>query len=68
MINRYHLIGLRLASILGGIELPRLEREEGQTLVEYALILVFIALAVIAAITFLGGKIGSLFSSIATSL
>jgi len=39
-------------------------REEGQTLVEYALILVLIAIAVIFAVTFLSGQIEKVFSSI----
>jgi len=43
-------------------------REEGQTLTEYGLLLFFIAVVAIVAITFLGEQISSLFSSIATSL
>jgi len=37
------------------------DRESGQTLVEYALILTLIALASVAALTILGGKISGLF-------
>jgi Flp pilus assembly pilin Flp len=49
--------------------LARVSREEsGQGLAEYALILFFIAVVAIAALTFLGTDISSLLSSIATSL
>ena len=44
------------------------EREEGQTLVEYALIISLVALACIAALVFLSGKIQSLFSDAGNSL
>ncbi len=42
--------------------------EEGQGLVEYALILVLIAIAVIAILTTLGGQIRSTFSRIVSGL
>ncbi len=42
--------------------------ESGQGLVEYALILVLIAIVVIAALTFLGGQVSTVFSNIANSL
>ena len=45
-----------------------LREEEGQGLSEYALILVFIAIVAIAALTFLGSRITSILSSVATSL
>ena len=41
-----------------------LPREEGQGLVEYALILVLVAVVVIAILTLLGHAIGNIFSSI----
>jgi Flp pilus assembly pilin Flp len=44
------------------------EREEGQTLVEYALIISLIALACIGALIFLSGKIQQLFSDAGSSL
>ncbi len=43
-------------------------REEGQTLAEYALILVLIAIAVIAMLTLLGGNIGAILTRIANAL
>lgn len=61
-------IGLRLALILQGLSLPRLEREEGQTLAEYALILALIAAVVAGALTILAGDIKSLFDSIGSQL
>ncbi len=42
--------------------------EKGQGLVEYALILVLVAIVVIAALTLLGPRIGRIFSSINSSL
>ena len=56
-----------LAGICGAL-LARLEREEGQTMVEYAFLVAFIALVVLAAVTLLGSSISSLFNSIATHL
>ncbi len=43
-------------------------REEGQTLTEYGLLLFFIAVVAILAVTFLGREISTLFSTIGTSL
>ena len=45
-----------------------LPREEGQGLVEYALILVLVAVVVIAVLTILGPAIGDIFSRINTGL
>ena len=45
-----------------------LPREEGQGLVEYALILVLIAIVVIIILTALGGIIQNVFSSITSGL
>ena len=42
--------------------------EEGQTLVEYALILVLIVIVVIVVVATLGGTIQSIFSNVASSL
>ena len=51
---------------LDGFSLPR--RSEGQTLVEYALILVLIAVVVISTVAVLGGKVKSIFSNVASSI
>jgi pilus assembly protein Flp/PilA len=45
-----------------------LPREEGHGLVEYALILVLVAIAVIAILTLLGGQVSTVFSSITDAL
>lgn len=45
-----------------------LTREEGQGLVEYALILVLVAIVVIAILTLLGPQIGNIFSQIVNAL
>ena len=45
-----------------------LPREEGQGLVEYALILVLVAVVVIAVLTLLGPSIGNVFSSIISGI
>jgi Flp pilus assembly pilin Flp len=44
------------------------ERQEGQTMAEYALILGGIAVVVIAAIVFLGGRISDLFNDTGSSV
>jgi pilus assembly protein Flp/PilA len=44
------------------------DRESGQTLVEYALIIALIALAAIVALGFLSGRINNLFSRAGNSL
>jgi pilus assembly protein Flp/PilA len=43
-------------------------REDGQGLVEYALILVLIAIVVIGILTLLGGKVSQVFSEINSGL
>ena len=43
-------------------------KEQGQGLVEYAIILVLVALVVVAVVRLLGPKIGNTFSSINNSL
>ena len=45
-----------------------LPREEGQGLVEYALILVLVAIAVIALLTLLGDTVGDVFSRVVSAL
>jgi pilus assembly protein Flp/PilA len=43
-------------------------REEGQTLVEYAFLVAFIALVVLVAVQLLGTNITALFNSVATAI
>ncbi|MGQ9674321.1 MAG: Flp family type IVb pilin [Chloroflexota bacterium] len=45
-----------------------LKREEGQGLVEYALIIFLVAIAVITALTLLGTQVSTIFGNITTSL
>ena len=44
------------------------EDEEGQGLVEYALIILLVAIAVVGLLTALGGNVGNVFTSISTTL
>lgn len=60
MTEQYIKFTSRLASLL--------KREEGQTLVEYALLLVLIAIVVIAAVTLVGRKANNTFSAIGSAL
>jgi pilus assembly protein Flp/PilA len=57
---------LEFVRALAGLYLP--EEREGQGLVEYALIIVLVSIAVIVVLTLLGGAIGSVFSQITDSL
>ncbi len=43
-------------------------KEEGQGLVEYALILVLIAIVVIGVLTLLGGRVSAVFSGVTSSM
>jgi Flp pilus assembly pilin Flp len=61
----FEQIGLRIAMALNGVSL---RREEGQTLVEYALIIATISIGVTAAMLLLRGQIAQVFSDIAGSL
>ena len=67
MTQLQNMISARVALLLGGFSLS-LERDEGQTLVEYALILVLIAVTVTLALTFLSTQINSIFTTISNSL
>jgi pilus assembly protein Flp/PilA len=46
----------------------RLRRQEGQALVEYALIISLVAVALIGALTFMRGKMDGIFSQIGNAL
>jgi pilus assembly protein Flp/PilA len=48
-----------------GAFISRLQREEGQTMAEYALLVVVIAIVVLVAATTLGTSISSVFNSLA---
>jgi pilus assembly protein Flp/PilA len=48
--------------------MAKLQNEEGQGLVEYALIIVLVSIVVIAGLSALGTKVSSVFTTITTSL
>ncbi len=58
---------LDFVGALYGLFVPE-ETVEGQGLVEYALIIAFIAVVVIVAMVFLRGQISNLFSKVGNSL
>lgn len=60
-------IGLQIAG-LRNFSVDRLKRQEGQTLVEYALIIVTISIGVLVAMTFLKNQIVQVFSDIGNDL
>lgn len=59
---------MQLASNYAAQALNNLKREEGQDLVEYALILVFISIASIAALMALGPQIAAVYTQITETL
>ena len=59
---------LYLMVLLSALQAGLSDRERGQGMVEYGLIIAAVAIAVIIALFALGPKIGSLFSSTAASL
>lgn len=68
MTQLQNVIFTRLALMLGGLSVSSLKREDGQTLVEYALILVTIAVAVTVAMLFLRDQIVSVFTKIGSAV
>jgi len=70
-VKTIHSLPMRAYLALAGLgesfsELRR--REEGQALVEYALLLALIAVVSIAVLTVLGTKVSHIFSTISTKL
>ena len=71
LYNSYYFAEVFFLMILFGKEVRIMltsKKEQGQGLVEYALILVLVALVVIAALLILGPVIGNTFSMINSSL
>jgi Flp pilus assembly pilin Flp len=64
----FHTISLRIMAALQSASARDLRREEGQTLVEYALILVLISVASITALGLLSGKINGVLDTITATL
>jgi pilus assembly protein Flp/PilA len=58
----------RLALMFNSLSMSSIKREEGQTLVEYALILVLIAIVVVGALTILGDKINNIFTELGNKI
>ena len=68
-MNKLHTaVGMRLALVLAGLSTPTLKREEGQTFVEYAMILALIAVALTLALTFLKDQISAAYTDIANKI
>ena len=63
-----NMIGIRLALAFQGQLVPALEREEGQTLAEYALILALIAVVVVVVVATLGTTIKGIFTNVSSSI
>ena len=61
-------IGIRLALVLAGLQTRTLRREEGQTFVEYAMILALVAIAVAVALGFLKDQIDAAYSAVASKV
>jgi Flp pilus assembly pilin Flp len=61
-------VATRLALAFAGLATPTIKREEGQTFVEYAMILALIAVLLVAALTFLHDKVAAAYSSIAGAI
>jgi len=61
-----HLIARFQLVLMRGAALP--VRSEGQTLVEYALILVLVAVVVVAVVATLGKTVKSIFENVASSV
>ena len=64
----FHSISLRIMAALQSASIRNLRSEEGQTLVEYALILVLISIASITALGLLSGKINTVLTQITNTL
>lgn len=65
---KYNGCRLKVKSLEKGGEKMYLPREEGQGLVEYALILVLVAIVVIAILALLGPQIANIFSKVTSGL
>ena len=59
---------MAVAWAASGLAELRLDRDEGQTLVEYGLILALIALVVIGVVAILGNTISGVFSNVSSAI
>ena len=60
------MLGVQIALILNGRLPVSMKREEGQGLVEYALIMVMVAIIVIVILAVIGPSVGNVFSQVIT--
>jgi pilus assembly protein Flp/PilA len=68
-MNKLHnALNTLVLKVSGIVPVLDVEDEEGQTLVEYGLIIALIAVVAIAAMTFLSSKITAVFSNVGSSL
>jgi Flp pilus assembly pilin Flp len=67
-VVREHAPGAKREPLMPQTGQPSARGQRGQGLAEYALILAFIAVMAILAVTFLGGQINTLLSSIANAI
>jgi Flp pilus assembly pilin Flp len=67
VIEMVYTIAGRASVALAAVRATLIEAEEGQTYVEYALLITFIALVALVAVKVLGTSISSLFSSVAAA-
>ena len=64
----FHDISLRIMAALQSASIRNLRREDGQTLVEYALILVLVSIASVAALGFLSDAIDGVLTDVKNAL
>jgi len=67
MSNKMNALVLHLVTLLKSY-LPTVKREEGQGMVEYALIIALVAIVLVAALGLLNADIAAIFSRIGTAL
>lgn len=67
-VNRSRLVGKEVTIVLLQYILSLFDREEGQGLAEYALILALIAIVAIAALLILGPAIAGILTTVGTSI
>jgi pilus assembly protein Flp/PilA len=68
LISRSRFSGKEVGIVLVQYILSLFDREEGQGLAEYALILALIAIVAIVALIFLGGQVSGILNTVGTSI
>jgi Flp pilus assembly pilin Flp len=68
-MNKLHTaVATRLALAFAGLATPTVKREEGQTFVEYAMILALVAVLLVVALTFLHDQIANAYTHIGNTI